>query len=120
MENVCSACHTQGWIDGHFKRLDRSIETSNHMTLQATKVLSAAWGEGLAQGLPQGANPFDEAIELQWIEQWAVLWQLRTLCHGHGWSGLRRVCRRTLDPDQESARDGRLSEVPACNQAGGK
>ena len=70
MENVCSACHTQGWIDGHFKRLDRSIETSNYMTLQATKVLSAAWGEGLAQGLPQGANPFDEAIELQWIEQW--------------------------------------------------
>jgi hypothetical protein len=70
MENVCSACHTQGWIDGHFARLDRSIETTNFMTLQATKVLSKAWEEDLAQGLPQGANPFDEPIEIKWIEQW--------------------------------------------------
>jgi len=70
MENVCAACHTQQWIDGHFARLQRSIETSNFMTLQATKVLSAAWQEDLAQGLPQGANPFDEPIEIKWIEQW--------------------------------------------------
>lgn len=70
MENVCSGCHSQQWIKGHFSRLDRSIETSNHMTLQATKVLSKAWEEGLAQGLPQGANPFDEALELKWVEQW--------------------------------------------------
>jgi len=70
MENVCSGCHSQQWIKGHFSRLDRSIETSNHMTLQATKVLSQAWQEGLAQGLPQGADPFDEAIEMKWIEQW--------------------------------------------------
>lgn len=70
MEKICSACHSQQWIKGHFSRLDRSIETSNHMTLQATKVLNQAWKEGLAQGLPQGANPFDEAIEIKWIEQW--------------------------------------------------
>lgn len=70
MENVCSGCHSQQWIKGHFDRLDRSIETSNHMTLQATKILSQAWQEGLAQGIPQGANPFDEAIEIKWIEQW--------------------------------------------------
>jgi hypothetical protein len=40
------------------------------MTLQATKVLSAAWEEGLAQGLPQEENPFDEPLEIMWIEQW--------------------------------------------------
>ncbi len=70
MEKVCSGCHSQQWTKGHFSRLDRSIETSNFMTLQATKVLSQAWSEGLAQGIPQGANPFDEAIEIKWIEQW--------------------------------------------------
>lgn len=70
MKNVCSGCHSQQWVDGHFVRLDRSIETSNFMTLQATKILSTAWQEGLAQGLPQGANPFDEALEMKWIEQW--------------------------------------------------
>ncbi len=70
MKKVCSACHSQQWVDGHFARLERSIETSNFMTLQATKVLSTAWKEGLAQGLPQGANPFDEPLEIMWIEQW--------------------------------------------------
>lgn len=70
MEAVCSGCHSAQWIDGHFSRLDKSIETTNHMTLQATKVLSQAWQENLASGLPQGQNPMDEAIELKWVEQW--------------------------------------------------
>ena len=70
MEAVCAGCHSAQWYRGHFARLDRSIETTNAMTLQATKILSQAWQEELAQGLPQQANPFDEAIELQWVEQW--------------------------------------------------
>jgi len=70
MEAVCAGCHSAQWIEGHFARLDRSIETTNHMTLQATGVLSQAWQEGLARGIPQQANPFDEAIELKWVEQW--------------------------------------------------
>ncbi len=40
------------------------------MTLQATKILTQAWQENLASGLPQGQNPTDEAIELKWVEQW--------------------------------------------------
>jgi len=70
MAAVCLGCHSQQWVDGHFRRLDKSIETSNHMTLQATKILSQAWEEGLASGIPQGDNPFNEAIELKWVEQW--------------------------------------------------
>lgn len=70
MEGVCSGCHSEQWIEGHFARLDKSIETTNHMTLQATKILSQAWQEGLAEGLPQGKNPMNEAIELKWVEQW--------------------------------------------------
>jgi hypothetical protein len=70
MEAVCSGCHSEQWIKGHFARLDKSIETTNHMTLQATKILSQAWAEGLAEGIPQGKNPVNEAIELKWVEQW--------------------------------------------------
>ncbi len=70
MMAVCLGCHSQQWVDGHFQRLDKAIETTNHMTLQATKILSQAWEEGLAAGIPHGANPFDEAIELKWVEQW--------------------------------------------------
>ncbi len=70
MEAVCSGCHSAQWIENHFARLDKSIETTNHMTLQATKILSQAWQEGLAEGIPQGKNPTNEAIELKWVEQW--------------------------------------------------
>ncbi len=70
MEAVCSGCHSEQWVKGHFTRLDKSIETTNHMTLQATKILRQAWAEGLAEGLPQGKNPVDEAIELKGVEQW--------------------------------------------------
>lgn len=70
MEQVCAGCHSEQWIKGHFARLDQSLATTNHMTLQATEILSRAWQEGLASGLPQGDNPTNEAIELKWVEQW--------------------------------------------------
>ncbi len=70
MESVCAGCHSEQWISSHFNRLDKSIETTNYMTLQATKILSQAWKEGLAEGLPQNKNPMNEAIELKWVEQW--------------------------------------------------
>jgi hypothetical protein len=70
MKAVCSACHAGGWIDGHFRRFDNTIATTNAMTLSATKILLDAWGGGFAQGPGQGASPFDEAIEKMWTEQW--------------------------------------------------
>ncbi len=70
MEAVCAGCHSEQWIKGHFAKFDKVIEMTNHMTLQATKILSQAWKEGLAEGLPQGENPVNEAIELKWVEQW--------------------------------------------------
>jgi hydroxylamine dehydrogenase len=70
MERVCLACHSQGWVEGHFARFERAIETTNEMTLTATKVLVSAWDKGAAAGLPQGENIFDEAIEKKWVEQW--------------------------------------------------
>jgi hypothetical protein len=66
MKSVCLGCHGSQWVNGHFKRLDTSIKATNHMTLQATKLLLDAWKQGLAND----NNPFDEAIETMWTEQW--------------------------------------------------
>ncbi|MBW1895528.1 MAG: hydroxylamine oxidase [Deltaproteobacteria bacterium] len=70
MRGVCLACHSQGWVDGHFARFEHAIKTTNEMTLTATKVIISAWDKGAASGLPQGENIFDEAIEKKWVEQW--------------------------------------------------
>jgi len=70
LEKVCSACHSRNWVRGHFARLQRAIETTNEMTLTATKLLLRAWQEGVAKGLEEKDSIFNEAIERKWVRQW--------------------------------------------------
>ena len=66
MTRVCLGCHGRQWVSGHFERLNTSIASTNHLTLQATRMMTEAWQAGLASD----ENPFDEAIEFKWVEQW--------------------------------------------------
>lgn len=70
MKRVCMACHGSSWVGGQFARFEKSIETTNAMTLTATKILLKAWETGVAKGLAQGDSVFNEAIEKKWVEQW--------------------------------------------------
>jgi hypothetical protein len=70
MQELCTSCHSRQWVDGHFTKLDHTIENTNAITLEATKILFSAWEKGLAKGIAQGENIFDEAIEKKWTEQW--------------------------------------------------
>jgi len=70
MRRVCLSCHSTQWADQQFERFENTIRTTDEMTLTATKVLITAWEKGAAQGLPQNADIFDEAIEKKWVEQW--------------------------------------------------
>ncbi len=66
MRRVCGTCHSQGWADGHFARLDTAVAESNELTLAATRLVQAAWQRRLADP----AHPFDEPIEQHWVRQW--------------------------------------------------
>ena len=70
MKRTCLGCHSRDWVAGHFQRLDNTLKTTDQTTLAATRLLRSAWAEGLAKGPDQGASPFDEPIELKWVEQW--------------------------------------------------
>jgi hypothetical protein len=70
MQRVCLSCHSDGWTEGHFRRFENTIETTNEMTLAATKILLSAWEKGAARGLTHGDSIFNEAIEKKWVEQW--------------------------------------------------
>jgi hydroxylamine dehydrogenase len=70
MEKICMACHGTEWVSGHFSRLKESVIFTNQMTLTATRIMSAAWKEGFAEGLKKKKNPFDEGIERMWVEEW--------------------------------------------------
>ena len=70
MQQTCLSCHSRSWVEGHFKRLDNTIRTTDEMTRAATRLVQTAWREGLAQGPDQKGSPFDEVIELKWLDQW--------------------------------------------------
>jgi len=70
MQGICRACHSQSWTQGHFDRLDHTIETTNAMTLAATKILMTAWEKGVAKGPADKDSLFNESIERMWVEQW--------------------------------------------------
>jgi hypothetical protein len=70
MQGICLACHSRGWVDGQFARMENTIKTTNELTLAATRVLISAWDKGAAEGLSQKDSIFNEAIEKKWVEQW--------------------------------------------------
>ncbi len=70
MKKVCSSCHSRQWTDGHFARLVKSIQTTNAGTLAATRLMLAAWDEGLARGLAANDSIFNEAVERTWVANW--------------------------------------------------
>jgi len=72
LTKVCRACHSQGWVEGHFALLDHTIATSNAQTLAATRLMQHIWQKGLAQGPGQKASPFDEYIERLWVGEWLL------------------------------------------------
>jgi hypothetical protein len=70
MRAVCGSCHTGQWVEGHFAKLDHTIETTNAMTATATAMMSTAWDEAAAHGLAHQSSLFDEALEQRWSSQW--------------------------------------------------
>ncbi|MBW2072801.1 MAG: hydroxylamine oxidase [Deltaproteobacteria bacterium] len=70
MQAICLGCHSQSWVVGHWQRFENTIETTNAMTLTATRLMQKAWAAGLARGPEQKDSIFNEAIERKWAEQW--------------------------------------------------
>jgi hydroxylamine dehydrogenase len=70
LQQVCRACHSASWVNGHWTRLENTIKTTNALTLTPTQMLLTAWEKGLAHGPAQNDSIFNEAIERRWAEQW--------------------------------------------------
>jgi hydroxylamine dehydrogenase len=70
MQEVCLSCHSSQWVENHFARLDNTIERTNAITFEATKILQDIWRKDFEKGLPQGQNIFDEEAERMWTGVW--------------------------------------------------
>ena len=70
MQALCLNCHATSWVNGWWARFENAIKTTNSATLSATSLMADIWDSGLARGLEQNENPFDEAIEKEWSKVW--------------------------------------------------
>ena len=65
MKGVCRSCHNRDWVEGHFDKLEHTIQETDRMTRSATELMQRAWDLGLSDP----TNPFDEPIERRWMKQ---------------------------------------------------
>jgi len=70
LQRICLTCHSSEWTGNHFIRLDNTIQKTNEMTYEGTRILMEIWNNGFARGLSQGENLFDEEIERVWTSLW--------------------------------------------------
>ena len=66
MTKVCLSCHSTLWTENHFSRLKKTAVEADRMVWAATELMLEAWQNEVADQ----ANPFDESLELKWVEQW--------------------------------------------------
>jgi formate-dependent nitrite reductase cytochrome c552 subunit len=81
MQDVCSACHSEGVIKGHYKQFDDLVELYND---KFAKPIAAVMGELKKAGYIT-PTPFDEPIEWTWWEIWHH--EGRRARHGASMSG---------------------------------
>ncbi len=67
MQAACLSCHGTSWVNGHWKRLENTIERTNADVLIATNIIEEVWQDGFADGK---SSPFDEGIEKKWTDIW--------------------------------------------------
>ncbi len=71
-QQLCRNCHDASWVNGHWERVENTIQCTNEATKAATQLMQRIWQSGLASGLSQQKNPFDEAIEKKWCDVWLI------------------------------------------------
>ena len=67
-QQTCLACHDTSWVSGFWRRFENTIEKTNEATLAATRIMQEIWEKGYAAA----DNPFDEAPERLWSDNWLI------------------------------------------------
>jgi hypothetical protein len=67
-QQTCLACHGTSWVSGFWRRFENTVERTNAATLAATRIMQEIWQKGHADA----GNPFDEAPERIWSDNWLI------------------------------------------------
>ncbi|EPR37484.1 hypothetical protein dsx2_0830 [Desulfovibrio sp. X2] len=67
MQQICSQCHSDAWINDHYKDMDKTVEEYDTVYFKPVK---AKLDELYSKGLLSDKDLFDEALEWEYYELW--------------------------------------------------
>jgi hypothetical protein len=67
MKEVCKQCHGQTWVDDHYVKLDKAVETYNEVYFKPVK---AKLDEMYEKNLLDKSNPFDQVPDIEFYFLW--------------------------------------------------
>jgi hypothetical protein len=125
MKKVCLACHSQTWTDGHFDRLDATIENYNEVYYKPMKKLV----DGLYEKkLLSKEKPLDEHLEVQMYELWhhegrrarfGAAMMAPDYAWWHGFYEMKKRCMEIEDEVEEILKSGKPAKKHQVRGTGG-
>ena len=67
MQAICLQCHSQEWVNGHYRKLDEVVMNYNELYFKPVK---KAMDELYAKKLLDKSKYFDERLEFEFYELW--------------------------------------------------
>lgn len=125
MKDVCLACHSQAWTDGHFNRFDAAIQNYNEVYYKPMKKLI----DGLYEKkLLSKEKPLDEHLEVQMYELWhhegrrarfGAAMMAPDYAWWHGFYEMKKRCMEIEDEVEEILKSGKPAKKHKVRGTGG-
>lgn len=125
MKQVCLACHSPGWTDGHFKHLDEAIVNYNDVYYKPMKKII---DELYEKKLLDNTNPMDEKLEFDMYELWhhegrrarfGAAMMAPDYAWWHGFYELKKRCMEIETQAEELIKTGKPAKVHKIKGSGG-
>ena len=125
MKQVCLACHSPAWTDGHFKRFDDVVETYNE---DYFKPMKAKVNELYQKKLLSEDKALDEKLEVELYELWhhegrrarfGAAMMAPDYAWWHGFYEMKKRCMEIDEMVEELLESGKPAKVHELRGAGG-
>ncbi len=125
MKNVCLACHSPAWTDGHFVRLDAVVKSYND---DYFKPMKAKVGKLYDKKLLDKKNPMDEKLEIELYELWhhegrrarfGAAMMAPDYAWWHGFYEMKKRCMEIDEMIDELEESGKPAKIHKLRGSGG-
>ncbi|MHC4148506.1 MAG: multiheme c-type cytochrome [Planctomycetota bacterium] len=125
MKNVCLACHSEAWTDGHFAKFDAAVDNYNELYYKPMKKLV---DQLYSKKLLSEEKPLDEELEFDMYELWhhegrrarfGAAMMAPDYAWWHGFYELKKRCMAIEEQAEQLLKGGKPAKVFEVKGTGG-